>query len=305
MSIPRKQIGWSQESNLLWEISNQMEKLTGVVSTSGGGGGGSNLTIKDDGTTLTTAATSIDFTGSGVTATAVGTNVTVDIPGEVINSQCIDLGDSDYTVTEPGVYSIVNANNIFSIIITADPETFKGKTITFINESTDAAALISQTTGNFPIYQGSNIATITQVNAVSTLEIVAVYNSCEYGWRTKPTTAVVTREGIDLYPNLIEPFNPPLYVGIDGGGFYVIDTAGEPNPIPGEPCNSTGVFFPNPAYYNGQRIVIINRDNVCGAYIDPTYAPVTSNLTPLTELSAGAVYEFVATNSQWWVTSIL
>jgi hypothetical protein len=29
-----KQIGWSQESNLLWEISRQMEKLTGVVSAS-------------------------------------------------------------------------------------------------------------------------------------------------------------------------------------------------------------------------------------------------------------------------------
>lgn len=38
MAIPRKQIGWSNESNLLWQISSQMEKLTGVVSTSGGGG---------------------------------------------------------------------------------------------------------------------------------------------------------------------------------------------------------------------------------------------------------------------------
>jgi len=78
MAIPRKQIGWSQESNLLWEISRQMEKLTGVAFNSGGG---SALTIKDDGTTLTTAATSIDFTGAGVTVTNVGTAVTVDIPG--------------------------------------------------------------------------------------------------------------------------------------------------------------------------------------------------------------------------------
>lgn len=40
MAIPRKQIGWSQESNLLWDISRQMEKLTGVAFNSGGGGGG-------------------------------------------------------------------------------------------------------------------------------------------------------------------------------------------------------------------------------------------------------------------------
>lgn len=31
MSIPSKQIGWSNESNLLWEISKQMERLTKVV----------------------------------------------------------------------------------------------------------------------------------------------------------------------------------------------------------------------------------------------------------------------------------
>lgn len=41
----------------------------------------SNLEIKDEGSTLTTAATSIDFTGTGVTASAVGTAVTVTING--------------------------------------------------------------------------------------------------------------------------------------------------------------------------------------------------------------------------------
>lgn len=38
MAIPRKQIGWSNESNLLWQISSQLEKLTGVAYNSGGGG---------------------------------------------------------------------------------------------------------------------------------------------------------------------------------------------------------------------------------------------------------------------------
>jgi hypothetical protein len=36
MSIPRKQIGWSQESNLLWEVSNQIDKLTRVTSNVSG-----------------------------------------------------------------------------------------------------------------------------------------------------------------------------------------------------------------------------------------------------------------------------
>ena len=37
MAIPRKQIGWGTESNLLWGIWNAIDKLTRVTSKSGGG----------------------------------------------------------------------------------------------------------------------------------------------------------------------------------------------------------------------------------------------------------------------------
>ena len=52
---------------------------TGVAWAAGGGG--SALAIKDEGTTLTSAASSIDFVGAGVTATAVGSAITVTISG--------------------------------------------------------------------------------------------------------------------------------------------------------------------------------------------------------------------------------
>jgi hypothetical protein len=50
-------------------------------SASGGGGGGSGqaITIQDEGTVLTSNVASIDFTGSGVSATATGNVVTVNI----------------------------------------------------------------------------------------------------------------------------------------------------------------------------------------------------------------------------------
>jgi hypothetical protein len=35
MAIPSRQIGWSTESNLLWQISKQLEYLTQVVATGG------------------------------------------------------------------------------------------------------------------------------------------------------------------------------------------------------------------------------------------------------------------------------
>ena len=51
-------------------------KITEISSSSGGGG---NLIIKDEGSNITTAASSIDFVGSGVAASNSGNNVTVTV----------------------------------------------------------------------------------------------------------------------------------------------------------------------------------------------------------------------------------
>lgn len=75
-----------------------------------GSGGGSALTIKDEGTTLTTAATSINFAGAGVTATNVGAAVTVTIPGGTAStlqsgSQAIGNGVDTISVIFPVAYA--------------------------------------------------------------------------------------------------------------------------------------------------------------------------------------------------------
>jgi hypothetical protein len=59
------------------------DKLTSL-SSSIGEGGGSAITVKDEGSSLSTAAVSFDFVGAGVTATKPsGQNITVTIPGGV------------------------------------------------------------------------------------------------------------------------------------------------------------------------------------------------------------------------------
>ena len=66
-----------------------------LTGSGGGGGGGSALTIKDEGSTLSTAVTSIDFVGSGVTATNVGNAVTVSVSGASntsIRAQAMTMG---------------------------------------------------------------------------------------------------------------------------------------------------------------------------------------------------------------------
>jgi len=55
---------------------------TGVVVLDAADVGASvPIVVQDEGTTLTSAATSLNFTGAGVTATNSGGAVTIDIPG--------------------------------------------------------------------------------------------------------------------------------------------------------------------------------------------------------------------------------
>ena len=59
------------------------EKITDL-SSSIGEGGGSDITVKNEGSSLSTAAVSFDFVGAGVTATKpLGENITVTIPGGI------------------------------------------------------------------------------------------------------------------------------------------------------------------------------------------------------------------------------
>ncbi len=64
-----------------------------VTITSSGGGSGSRLAILNEGTDITAAATSINFVGSGVTATAATNAVTVTIPDAFV------IEDVQYSVS--------------------------------------------------------------------------------------------------------------------------------------------------------------------------------------------------------------
>lgn len=83
MAIPSRQIGWGTEENLLWEISKQLEAITGVAYNSGGGGGtGTSGTSGALGTSGTTGATGTSGT-SGIAGTSgvAGTSGTNGIAG--------------------------------------------------------------------------------------------------------------------------------------------------------------------------------------------------------------------------------
>ncbi len=52
---------------------------SGVVTASGGGGGGSSLTVQDEGSALSTAATTLNFAGNGVVASGTGATKTITV----------------------------------------------------------------------------------------------------------------------------------------------------------------------------------------------------------------------------------
>ena len=105
MAIPSRQIGWSTESNLLWEISKQLEKtscqlcnITGPAGTSGTSG-----TSGYDGDTYRTSSTSEFTIGTGGTIT-VGTGLS-------------------YTVAQDIIIAYDINNHQISMIISYDPVT--------------------------------------------------------------------------------------------------------------------------------------------------------------------------------------
>lgn len=63
MSIPSRQIGWSTKSNLLWQISKQLEALSGIMYNRGN-------------TTTTTTSTSTSTTTTTTTVAPTTTTTT-------------------------------------------------------------------------------------------------------------------------------------------------------------------------------------------------------------------------------------
>ena len=100
MAIPSKQIGWGTEENLLWQISKQLESLTGVAANSGGGSGtaGTSGVSGSSGTTGVSGTNGISGTagtsGSSGTSSSPSNKVVL---AALATNQTITTG-SDTTV---------------------------------------------------------------------------------------------------------------------------------------------------------------------------------------------------------------
>lgn len=84
----------------------------------GGGGGGSSLEILDEGASQTANAVSIDFVGAGVVASAVGSDVTVTIPGGGGASNLQDAYDGGEVIALSDANGPVEINDTATTVAT-------------------------------------------------------------------------------------------------------------------------------------------------------------------------------------------
>lgn len=108
--------------------------LTKALGGSGGGGGSGTLTtVKDEGTNLSAAVTSLDFVGAGVTATNVGTAVTVTIPGASTPAEVL--------IAE----TVVGVGGVASVSFTSIAATYRDLRLVVRGRGTKAATLTTIT----------------------------------------------------------------------------------------------------------------------------------------------------------------
>ena len=172
---------------------------------------GSSLTIKDEGTDKTTAATSIDFVGSGVTATNSGSAVTVTISGgggatstdfkylelrNAANNGAASYPASDFTLVTSGTTTAVTPAQANALLVSyggviQQPNTGTGTPTTgfAISGSTIKFGSAIAAAPDFIIYlQGAGVASIAD-NTVTGAKIalgsdaagdIMYYNGTDY-----------------------------------------------------------------------------------------------------------------------------
>jgi len=109
-------------------------------------GGGSAITVQDEGTTLTSALSSLNFTGSGVTATNTGGAVTVNVAGGGGGSSTLTISNKTaaYTVVAGDLGTIINCTSgTFTVSLTAAATLGSGFNCWIWNTSTTTADAIT------------------------------------------------------------------------------------------------------------------------------------------------------------------
>ena len=140
------------------------------TGTFGGGGGGSSLTIQEEGSSLSTAATTLNFVGSGVTASGTGATKTITVTAGGLDSagvRSIIQGDAGltqfaYTVTSANTTSFSGNDN-------------NGNSLSY-NANTVAVFLNGVLLVDSDDYSATNGTSVTLVTGADSDDVLTVFN---------------------------------------------------------------------------------------------------------------------------------
>jgi len=268
--------------------------------------GGGSLTVKDEGSIVEAAATILNFTGAGVTASGGSGTATINIPGVEPVITLINLSASNYSIDAKGVYFVSIGTDYSATvykIVFPDPSNFvDGDEIVIINKDTSNGLSAAIDTESFyPFYQGSE-------KRISNIPWGMMYTFKKYkvssgvdNWYCTPPTAQPT---YDI--NLVVAGDKVSYT-IKTNGIYTVKTnTGDKECV---------VYWPNPVDHNGQEITIINNTdsliNLASWASAPTaeaWLPIYNTKTESTVrylemIPVNSTYTFLSNGEFWYLKS--
>jgi hypothetical protein len=98
MAIPSRQIGWGTEENLLWQISKQLEYLTGVAYTAGSA-------------SSSTTTFSVPGSGDTVSTTAGAGTTIINFEGPIANDFTLDVTTAPGAQLGSKIYLMITGGN--------------------------------------------------------------------------------------------------------------------------------------------------------------------------------------------------
>ena len=131
----------------------------GELSASGG-----EITVKNAGSSLATAATSLDFTGAGVTASGTGANKTINIPGGGLQSRTTSNGTTASVANNTAADLTIAAAKTY---VLHEIEVDKAAWVTLYTDTTSRTADVNRTEIEDPIAGSGVIAEVVTTQAVS------------------------------------------------------------------------------------------------------------------------------------------